>query len=217
MPSGILKLFVRIIALPKVLADMYALCPPKKKNTSQRWAEKILLADFWMHKYSVRKVAPVQGNIIRLLWRTSRKYQRRHYLDKGKHPMIMLWSGQNQPKLKCRNRTTWACQTPRFPLNPSTFSTWRYWLVEQIVRSLCASPKVQRVQQFGQICGTAAVTWTLLNSTAHLTCATSFISQDFVCRRGAHTWASPSSPPSQSAESNRHSWPTLDVYFYRRN
>lgn len=145
MSSGILKLFLRITALPKVPAYMYALCLPKKKNISQRWAEKILLADFWMHKYSVRKMAPMQGNIIQLLLRASCKSQRRHYLDKGKHPMITLWTGQNQPKLKYRNRMAWACQTPRFPLDASTFSIWRYWLVKQAVRSLCTPPKVQGV------------------------------------------------------------------------
>lgn len=114
MSSGILKLFLRIIILPEVPAYIHALCPPKKISISQRWVKKILSADFWMHKYSVRKVASVQGNLIHLLWRATCKYQRRHYQDKGKHPVITLWTGQNQPKLKCRNRIVWACQTSRF-------------------------------------------------------------------------------------------------------
>ena len=141
MSSSTLKCFLTIIALPKM--PVYALCPSKKKNISWWWAEKI----------------------TQLLWRASCKYPSRHYPDKQKHPMVTLWTAQNQPKLKSRHIITWTSQSSRFPSDASTCSTWRYWLVEQSARRLHTSPKEQSVQQFGQICGIAAVTWTFLHST----------------------------------------------------
>lgn len=77
MSGGILKLFLKILDLPKVLAY-------------------ILFADFWMHKYSMEKVAPGQGNITELPLKANSKYQKRDNLDEGKHPKIILWTGQNQ-------------------------------------------------------------------------------------------------------------------------